>query len=104
MSLTDSDGMGLIAVGMPNIDISNWPYTMTDLEKVRHIHELPQRDMISVNIDHKQMDSGGNDSWSTRTHPEYTLPAKPYSYRFRLTPYTRILGDIRSLYIAACPK
>lgn len=67
MSLTDHDGAGFIAVGMPTIDISDWLYTMTDPEKTRHIHELPQRDMISVNIDHKQVDSDGNDSWGIRT-------------------------------------
>jgi len=97
MSLTDRDGIGLIAVGMPTIDVSAWPYTMADLEKARHIHELPQRDMITVNIDYKQMGVGGDDSWGARTHPEYTLPAKPYSYSFRLTAYGPKLGDTRSL-------
>ena len=94
MALTDADGVGLMAVGMPTIDISAWPYTMADLEKATHIHELPGRDTITVNIDYRQMGVGGDDSWGARTHPEYTLPAKPYKYSFRLSPYAPKSGDM----------
>jgi len=104
MSLTDSDGVGLIAVGMPTIDISAWPFTMQDLEKARHIHELPQRDTITVNLDYKQMGVGGDDSWGARTHPEYLLPPKTYRYFFRLTPYASSLGDIRHLTRRRLPE
>jgi beta-galactosidase len=104
MSLTDSEGVGLIAAGMPEIDISAWPYTMHDLEEAKHIDELPQRDSITVNIDYKQMGVGGDDSWGARTHPEYTLSADSYSYRFRLTPYDSTLGDIYRLARRALPE
>ncbi|MBW8040419.1 MAG: DUF4981 domain-containing protein [Planctomycetes bacterium] len=104
MALTDRDGVGLIAVGMPTIDVSAWPFTMGDLEKARHVHELPQRDTITVNLDYKQMGVGGDDSWGARTHPEYTLPAKPYRYSFRLTPYEPRLGDISSLTRRSLPE
>jgi len=30
------------------------------------------------------MGVGGDDSWGARPHPEYSLPAQEYSYRFRL--------------------
>jgi beta-galactosidase len=97
MALTDREGVGLVAVGMPIIDISAWSFTMQDLEKAKHIHELPQRDTITVNLDYKQMGVGGDDSWGARTHPEYTLPAKSYHYRLRLMPYAPTLGDILNL-------
>jgi beta-galactosidase len=97
MALTDREGVGLVAVGMPAIDVSAWPFTMQDLEKAKHIHELPQRDTITVNLDYKQMGVGGDDSWGARTHPEYTLPAKSYHYRLRLMPYAPTLGDILKL-------
>jgi beta-galactosidase len=104
MALTDRDGVGLIAVGIPTIDISAWPFTMGDLTKARHIHELPQRDTITVNLDYKQMGVGGDDSWGARTHPEYTLPARTYVYSFRLTPYESKLGDILSLIRHCLPE
>ena len=97
MALTDREGVGLVAVGMPTIDVSAWPFTMQDLEKAKHIHEPPQGDTITVNLDYKQMGVGGDDSWGARTHPEYTLPAKSYHYRLRLMPYAPTLGDILSL-------
>ncbi len=97
LMLADKDGAGLLAVGMPLLSVSAWPYSMEDLEKAMHINELPRRDFITVNLDWKQMGVGGDDSWGARTHPEYALPAKPYSYRFRLKPYTKDMGDINTL-------
>jgi beta-galactosidase len=97
MALTSEDSLGLLAVGMPLLDVSAWPFTMQDLEKARHIHELRRRNIITVNLDYKQMGVGGDDSWGARTHPEYTLPARPYSYRFRLRPYVPTMGEIETV-------
>jgi beta-galactosidase len=97
VALTNEDGAGLLAVGMPLLYASAWPFTMDDLEKATHINELPRRDTVTVNLDYKQMGVGGDDSWGARTHPEYTLPPKAYSYRFRLRPYTPAMGDIDSV-------
>jgi len=33
---------------MPLLYVSAWPYTMQDLEKARHINELPNRDTIAT--------------------------------------------------------
>ena len=85
-ALTNDEGVGLLAVGMPNLSISAWPHTMQDLEAAAHPYELPQRDTITVNLDYKQMGVGGDNSWGARPHAQYTLPPQPYSYRFRLTP------------------
>ena len=97
MALTDPNGVGLVAVGMPTIDISAWPFTMQDLEQAKHIHEPAPGENITVNLDYRQMGVGGDDSWGARTHPEYTLPAGPYRYRLRLMPYTRERGNILNL-------
>ena len=97
MALTDKSGLGLLAIGIPLIDAGAWPFGMEDLEKATHTHELPERDFITVNLDYKQMGVGGDDSWGAKTHPEYTLPAKPYNYSFRLRPYAPAMGDIRSV-------
>jgi beta-galactosidase len=86
--MTNKDSQGLLAVGMPLLNVSCWPYTMADLEKAEHTYDLGKRDTITVNLDYKQMGVGGDDSWSehARPHPEYRLGAQPYSYRFRLRP------------------
>jgi len=97
LTLTNSSGAGLLAVGMPLLSISAWPYSMEDLGRATHIHELPRRDFITVNLDYRQMGVGGDDSWGARTHPEYMLPAKAYSYRFRLRPYSKDMGDANTV-------
>ncbi len=97
IALTNQRGRGLLAVGIPLLSASAWPFSMADLEKATHINELPRRDFITLNLDYRQMGVGGDDSWGARTHPEYTLPAKPYSYRFRIRPYSPEMGDVPSL-------
>jgi beta-galactosidase len=86
LALTDHKGVGILAVGMPRIEASAWPFALEDLELAGHPHELARRDTITWNIDHGQMGVGGDDSWGARPHPEYTLPARPMRYRFRLRP------------------
>jgi len=99
VALTNEEGIGLLVVGMPLLNVSAWPYTMEDLEKAKHINELPRRNTITVNLDYKQMGIGGYDGWSpkARPHPEFTLPAKPYSYSFRLRPYTPAMDTMQNL-------
>jgi beta-galactosidase len=105
IALTNKDGIGLLAVGMPLLSVSAWPYTMEDLEKAKHINELPQRNTITVNLDYKQMGVGGDDGWTAkaRPHPQYRLPAKTYSYSFRLRPYSENLGKMPDVARRALP-
>jgi beta-galactosidase len=93
VALTDAAGTGLLAVGLPHLSVAAWPYTMEDLEAATHIHELPRRDTITLNLDDKQMGVGGDDGWGARPHPEYTLDARPYDYRFRLRGYRPEMGS-----------
>ena len=70
------------------------------MEKAEHTYELPKRDTITVNLDYKQMGVGGDDSWSgnARPHRQYRLPAKSYSYSFRLRPLTGKEKSFTELY------
>ena len=49
------------------------------------------KNLVILNLDHKQMGGGGDTSWGyrARPHPEYTLYPKEYTYSFRLRPFTR---------------
>ena len=93
VALTDPEGVGLLAVGEPHLSVSAWPYTMEDLEKATHVHELPRRETVTLNLDWRQMGVGGDDGWGARPHPEYTLESKPYRYRFRLRPLGPRMGS-----------
>lgn len=86
MTLTDAEGRGIKVTGLPLLYVSAWPWTMEDLWKAKHPSDLPTNNFITVNIDYKQMGVAGDDSWGARPHPQYTLPAQEYEYRFLIEP------------------
>ena len=86
VTFTDSAGRGLRAVGMPQIYFSAWPFRMSELERAKHSAEIRMSKDTTVNLDHRQMGVGGDDSWGAQPHAEYRLPARHYEYRFRLEP------------------
>ena len=97
---TASNGTGLLVVADPLLSVSAWPYRMVDIDRetVRHPHEIPAGDTMTVNIDLIQMGVGGRNSWGARTDPEYLLPAdKPYEYRFRIRPYSNKMGSLNDV-------
>jgi beta-galactosidase len=88
-SLTNSNGKGILinALG-DHLSMSAWPYTTWDIENALHTYDLNPKDFITINIDHKQMGVGGDDSWSENAlpHPEYRLSDNEYSYSFVIKP------------------
>ena len=102
VALTNDDGVGLLAVGMPLLSISAHHFTIDDFDeglekKNRHTYHVKRRDLTTLNLDWKQMGVGGDTSWGARTHPEYTLPVREYTYSFRLRPLLRREADPMAL-------
>jgi beta-galactosidase len=93
VALTNDAGVGLLAVGMPHLSVSAHHFTIDDfdpgLEKAqRHTTDLKKRDLVTLNLDYRQMGVGGDTSWGARPHDEYTLFVREYSYSFRLRPFS----------------
>ncbi|MBW7862921.1 MAG: DUF4981 domain-containing protein [Candidatus Hydrogenedentes bacterium] len=86
VALTNADGAGLMAVGMPLLNASAWPFSMADLEENGHDCMVPRRDFNTFNLDLGQTGVGGDDSWGAKPLEKYTMKCQPYQYRFRLTP------------------
>lgn len=101
VSLTNDKGQGILIKGLPTIDVSAHHNVMEDFEslertdgrhrdgdivKNRHTTDVKKRDLISLNIDYKQMGVGGDNSWGAHTHPEYKLTDKTYRYSFVVIP------------------
>ena len=99
LAITDGEGNGLFFEGMPLLSVSAHHNIMEDFESKertdgrqiegvpvenRHTTDVKPRDLTSVNIDYKQMGVGGDNSWGARTHDEYRLTDKEYSYSFRI--------------------
>jgi beta-galactosidase len=83
-TLLDGDGKGLKITGDAPLSFSAWPFAMSDLAGKAHPHEIPIRDFITLNIDHKQQGVAGDNSWGAQVHPEYRLEPKAYRYGFTL--------------------
>ncbi|QTM99132.1 DUF4981 domain-containing protein [Sediminibacillus dalangtanensis] len=86
-TFTNKQGIGLMAIGQPSLEVGALHYTEQDLENHAHPYELVRKDDIFVSLDYHQMGLGGDDSWGARPHPEFTLNAdKSYTYSYRLKP------------------
>jgi len=85
------------------INSSTWPFNTAELDYVvgkgggesasglvpvpsKHGADIQISNIVQWNIDHLQMGIGGDTSWGRPVHEEYTIPAKKYSYSFRITP------------------
>jgi len=103
LALKNVDNTALIIVGDKLLSASAWPYKQSDIDFIagkdgsasasglvpvttKHGAEVPMRNLVTVNIDHKQMGVGGDTSWGRLVHAQYTIPAKSYQYGFTLIP------------------
>jgi len=93
-ALTNDEGTGLLVVGAPLLNVSAHHFTIDDFDpgnekRQRHTTDIKKRNLVTLNIDYKQMGVGGDTSWGARPHAQYTLPAREYKYRFKLRPFSQ---------------
>ena len=92
MSLTDKQGEGLMVIGAPYISSSAYQFPNEDLDEPgirksqRHTCDVQPKDMITWNIDWKQMGVGGDTSWGAYPHQPYLIPAQRVSFSFTFCP------------------
>ena len=86
VALTNEQGTGLLAVGLPLLSVNAIHHTTDDLQSAEHPFELPHRDITVLNLDLRQQGVGGDDSWGAWPHDEFMIPVKEYAYQFRLLP------------------
>jgi beta-galactosidase len=101
MELTNDGGRGLLFLGEQLLSVSVHHNLIEDFESPertdgrqvdgkpvlrRHTTDVVPRDLVSVNIDYKQMGVGGDNSWGAWTHDEYRLTEKEYAYGFIMKP------------------
>ncbi len=93
MTVTDINGLGLLIEADDLLMTGVWPYTIADLEAAGHIYELPRQDNLTVNIDYGQMGVGGDNSWGAWPHPQYRLPAQPYTYGYTISAVSAVVSN-----------
>ncbi len=86
----DSKKHGLIirpTDGQP-LEIGAYPFLQSDLEGPGHAADIPFRRLITVQIAHRQMGVGGENSWGAWPRPDHVLKAEgTYEYSFVLQPF-----------------
>jgi beta-galactosidase len=103
IAVYDEEGNGLMVVGDGVLSTSAHQFLNEDLRYIpktnRHGNLLEPRDLVTLNIDYKQMGVGGDTSWGWRAqpHPRYSLPPQNYTYRFYLRPFTKDDGSLMQL-------
>ena len=86
VALTSDSGVGLLAVGMPLLNVSAHHFTTEDFAQATHTYDLKRREDITLNLDYKQ--SGlGNASCGPGVLPQYLLEPQEISYSVRLRPF-----------------
>ncbi|MBS4202449.1 DUF4981 domain-containing protein [Bacillus sp. FJAT-49732] len=87
ITIADGNGNGIKVSGLPTLEANVLPYTPFELEEASHSYKLPDSKQTVVRLNYKQMGIGGDDSWSQKTHPEFTIYAdQVYRYSFTLSP------------------
>ena len=90
VTMTDKAGNGLLfsAVDAP-LSVGAKFYSVETMEKSKYSFQMDRSKHIHLNIDHKQLGVGGDDSWGATAHPQYQLRAKKYSYSYRIRPISK---------------
>jgi beta-galactosidase len=68
------------------LQINVSPYSMEDVHRARHQHDLQQGAALHLHLDHQHMGVGGDDSWSPSVHAEFLVPPAPYRFSVALAP------------------
>ena len=83
----EGKGIRFEAMGETPICFSSWHYTQEELQKAKHIHQLPHKDITTVNIDLNSIGVGGDMPGDAQVRDKYKLkPGKVYTYTFRIQP------------------
>ncbi len=83
----DNDkGSLMVTSQKENFEFSVYPYDMMALDNADYLCELEKLKGYTLNLDYKQQGVAGYNSWSWKAapRPEHSIPAKDYSFAFRL--------------------
>jgi len=86
------NGKGVLIRGTEPLNVSAWNFPQEDIDYIpfnverRHGGSIEKKEMVWLNIDHRLMGVGGDNTWGAQVHPEYTITPKDWEYSFTLQP------------------
>lgn len=87
-AITDLRGVGLLVVGMPQVNVSAHHYTPEDFTNARHDVELQRRHATIVHLDDQQAGLG-SESCGPGPLPHYLLHPVERTFTVRLKPFAK---------------
>lgn len=85
-AVTNARGMGLLAAGMPLLNVSAHHYTLDELTRARHHHELTPREETFLYLDHAQAGLGSQ-SCGPGPLPQHLIEPHETTFAVRLQPF-----------------
>ncbi len=94
VALQNKSGVGLMAIGEPLLSVNAQNYTIEDFDSYgknedKHTIDVKKRNLVTLNLDYKQMGVGGNDSWGAKPLKQYLIKPRVYTYKFILRPFSK---------------
>ena len=92
VEMTDQQGRGLRIVGDEVLNVSAWNFLQEDIDYIhakkhhRHGGSVKRKDLVWLNIDHRLMGVGGDNTWGAEVHPEYTITPKEWTFSYTISP------------------
>ncbi len=94
LTLRNAQGEGLMVKYLNEpLSVSAWNFPIEDIMYRpysqgfrRHGGSVYKKDMVWLNIDHKQQGVGGDNTWGAEIHSEYTITPRNQSYSFVILP------------------
>jgi hypothetical protein len=99
-AITGIRGAGLLAIGMPLLNVSVHHYTPEDFTAAKHTFGLARRDETILHLDHAQCGLGSN-SCGPGPLPQYLLQPEETTFSVRLKPFLGAAASPMSLYRTA---
>ncbi|MBU4201147.1 MAG: DUF4981 domain-containing protein [Verrucomicrobia bacterium] len=87
-AVTDERGLGLLAVGMPLLEMSVHHYAAEDFTRAKHTYDLTRRNETILNLDYRQGGLGSN-SCGPGPLSQYLLLPRDVSFSMRLKPFSK---------------
>lgn len=87
-AFTDQNGLGFSVVGQPSFDFSAQYFSIDNLEHSQHTYDLVPRDVINLNLDHRQHGLGTS-SCGPDVLEQYKLKAATFQFSIRIKPFSK---------------
>ena len=97
VALTDTRGLGLLAIGRPLIDFSAHHYTADDLSAAKHPCDLVRRNEIILHLDMRQRGLGSG-SCGPQPLAEHEIKPDAFAFSVRLRPFSKDQAPAMNLW------